>query len=684
MAGLISSDDIQRVREASDLVALFGETNHLQRKGRDFWCCCPFHNEKTPSLKIDPNLQLWHCFGCGEGGDVFAYVQKLEGLNFPESVRLLADRAHIDIVEEGGRESVAPSQKERLKQVCAATAAFYHTQLMRSKASDAAAARSYLHDRGLGGAVPKTWQLGFAPGRNMLVNHLASLGFTSEEMLLANVAVARDGGPLRDRFYNRVMFPIFDERGDCIAFGGRVVGEGEPKYLNSQETPIFHKSSVLFGLKKARPSITATGVAVVMEGYTDVIALHESGIANAVATLGTALTMRHIRLLSHYSKSYTALMEEKRKQEKKKDKKAKKDKRDKENENIYRCRIVYLFDGDKAGQRAADRALSFINEYNLDGTKYRSLVELYAVMLPRNLDPADFVAERGAKALQELLKEAVPLPRFFINRQLANHDLSRPEGRIEAMNDALSVLAPIKDTYTARMYAYEIADLTGFLSDNGRDYVLERLAALPVSKDGRAAVAEQSHSLPAVAYNPDCSPAPVVAESPLSHREVSRRRMERRLLAVLAQYPRLGLAHSDALAATSWHVEGHRAIAEAILEALIDNADISAADLVGHVSRTVAGSAGILTLTETAVERLEGDPGAAAQRLAAFLAEELSIGDAEDALVTLKIRMKKLKSGKGKDEEEYETLFQAVVSMQQDLAVRKQNHGLNSSEWELA
>ncbi|NHM16195.1 DNA primase [Eggerthellaceae bacterium zg-887] len=655
MAGSISSDDIRRVREASDLVALFGETNHLVRKGRDFWCCCPFHNEKTPSLKIDPNLQLWHCFGCGEGGDVFSYVQKLEGLNFPESVRLLADRAHIDIVEERGRNAIAPSQKERLKQVCAATAIFYHTQLMRSTAPDAAAARSYLHDRGLGGTVPKTWKLGFAPGRNMLVNHLASLGFSSEEMLLANVAVARDGGPLRDRFYNRVMFPIFDERGDCIAFGGRVVGAGEPKYLNSQETPIFHKSSVLFGLKKARPAITETGIAVVAEGYTDVIALHESGITNAVATLGTALTMRHIRLLSRYSLSHRTLLTEKK------------------GEYKYDCCIVYLFDGDKAGQRAADRALSFIDEYNMKDMKSVSLVELKAIALPDNLDPADFVAERGGEALRELLEKARPLIQYIIDLRLAKHDLSRPEGRAAAMSDALSVLAPIKNSMLARSYAREIAGLTRFREDD----VLRCLAALQVPKDGRAAAAEQPHSRPAAAYNPDVSPEPVVAgrpplggaESPLSQGEASRRRMERRLLAVLAQYPQLGLKHSDALAATSWHVGGHRAIAEALLEGLVGNADVTAAELVGHVSRTVAGSVGILT--EDAVGGLEGDPGAAAERLAAFLAEELSIGDAEDALAALKAR---LANPGGMDAEENETLFQAVVSMQQDLAARKRAH----------
>ena len=208
MAG-ISDEDIQKVREASDLVALFGERVPVRQRGRDFWCCCPFHNEKTPSCKIDPSTQLWHCFGCGEGGDVFGFVMKIDDVSFPDAVRMLADRAHIDIKETGGR-GVSNSRKARLRDVCATTRDFYHSQLMRGKSSEAAAAREYLGGRDLGGTIPKKWQLGFAPGRMTLVRHLSAAGFSAEEMIAANVALAGDGGRLRDRFFNRVMFPIND------------------------------------------------------------------------------------------------------------------------------------------------------------------------------------------------------------------------------------------------------------------------------------------------------------------------------------------------------------------------------------------------------------------------------------------------------------------------------------------
>ena len=265
MAGTISEEDIQKVREASDIVAIVGERAPLRQRGRDFWCCCPFHNEKTPSMKVDPTLQLWHCFGCGEGGDVFGFVMKADDLSFPEAVRKLAERAHIDIESVRGRAGASSSYKARLKEACKATADFYHLQLMRSPAPDAAAARAYLAGRGMGGEVPRRWNLGFAPGGGALVRHLRALGFKPKEMVDANVAVERSG-KLRDRFYNRVIFPIRDVQGEAIAFGGRVVRKGEPKYLNSQETPLFHKSQVLFGLDAAKAAMASTGVAVVVEG----------------------------------------------------------------------------------------------------------------------------------------------------------------------------------------------------------------------------------------------------------------------------------------------------------------------------------------------------------------------------------------------------------------------------------
>lgn len=608
----ISDEDIQKVREASDVVAVIGERVPVKQKGRDFWCCCPLHQEKTPSFKIDPSTQLWHCFGCGEGGDVFSFIQKTEDLTFPEAVRRLAERAHIDIVETGGKGGIPASRKARLKEVCARTAEFYHTQLMRGRGGEADAARAYLGGRGFGGEVPKKWKLGFAPGRGALVAHLSQLGFVADDMIAANVALDGRDGRLRDRFYNRVMFPIFDVSGDCIAFGGRVIGSGEPKYLNSQETPLFHKSQVLYGLDHAKAAMTATGVAIVVEGYTDVIALHEAGIRNVVATLGTALTMQHIRVLSRHASK----------------------------------RIVYLFDGDAAGQRAADRALAFIDR-SMTPEAGRSQVDLVAVTLPDNLDPAEFVQARGAEALQALVNDAKPLLEYGIERRCASHNLDTAEGRARALDDCLSVLAPIKESILAKDYAVRLA---GRLRLREND-VLEALAAKEPPRFANRDEGAQDAVAPA--------PRPTRV---LSRAERNRLRFEREFLSVVAQHPEVGLAHADALAQIQWHEEVHRVLAESILSTLAENPRAAGVDVITRASLASPHAARVLT---GGMGTGEGDPAAAG----AYLAEELALGDADEAIGALTAQL-----AGDVPAQEAQLLHAAVTALQMDVAARRVAH----------
>lgn len=651
MAGMIGDEDIARVREASDLVALMGERSPVRQRGRDFWCCCPFHSEKTPSCKIDPALQLWHCFGCGEGGDVFAYVMKMEDLSFPEAVRWLAERAHIDLPESGGGSHVGSGRKARLKAVCAEAADFWHVTLMRGKDAGAAAARDYLGGRGLGGAIPKEWRLGFAPGRGTLVRMLSAKGFSPEEMLQANVAVKGGDGRLRDRFFNRIMFPIADEAGDVIAFGGRVVGQGEPKYLNSQETPLFHKSSVLYGMDKAKAAMAASGTAIVVEGYTDVIALHASGVKNVVATLGTALTMRHVRLLSRHASK----------------------------------RIVYLFDGDAAGQRAADRALQFIDA-SMTPEAGRTRVELFAVTLPDDLDPADFVAQRGAGELARLVDAAQPLLAYGIERRLAAHDLSRAEGRSAALVDALAVLAPIKDSVIAHDYALQVAARTrtredvalaalartraprvAEADDGGAGYAGEGRTGRLDEAAGAGAFGQGRPAGGAAGPRGDANAARGGAGA-AGEQERNRLQVERELLGVLAHHPDLALAHADALAQAQWHDAACASVAAAMLDALAEDPAADAATLVAAAARANPAAAGILTAQG---EHADGD----AAGLARYLAEELSIGDEEDALEQLKAQ---LASPQAQAAGEDELLFQSVAAMQRELMARKASHRLHA------
>ena len=432
---MISDEDRERVRSATDLVELVQETVELKPRGHEFWGCCPFHGEKTPSFHIIPATQVWHCFGCGEGGDAFSYIMHRENLSFPESIRFLADRAGIEIHDD--RRGQSPGTKRnRLVEVCEATAEFYHTVLMRGKDGRG---RDYCKQRQLGSDICRRYKLGFAPGRGALVQHLGSLGFTPKEMIDANVAMSRRGGGLVDRFYDRVMFPIFDEQGRGIAFGGRIMGAGEPKYLNTSETPVFHKKKNLYGFNWAKEHIVAANEAVVVEGYMDCIRCWEGGVGNVVATLGTALTEHHVKTLTRFAK-----------------------------------RIVYLFDGDAAGQKAAERAIRFVEHSDID---------LRCVILPNDMDPDDYVRTYGGPALRDLLDHAEPLMDFVFRKLEQRADTSTPGGRAKALEDALRLIFPLRSSYVVDGYYMQIADRVGV------DVGVVRDAAPRVFKEAAAAEA---------------------------------------------------------------------------------------------------------------------------------------------------------------------------------------------------
>ena len=615
----ISEEDIERIRRANDLVAVFGDRVPVRQRGRDFWCCCPIHEEKSPSCKIDPASQLWHCFGCGAGGDVFNLIMQLDDLSFPDAARKLADRAGIHIQESHENGAAKRGHKQRLKEVCSESAAFFHTQLMRSKDQAAQAARNYLSARNFGGEVPKTWQLGYAPGKGELSRHLLQKGFSEKELIDANVSIS-SSGLLKDRFYHRIMFPIGDIQGEIIAFGGRIVGEGQPKYLNSQETALFHKSEVLYGMQHAKSSMTSTGTAVVVEGYTDVIALHEAGLKNVVATLGTALTGRHIRILSRYAKH----------------------------------RIVYLFDGDEAGMRAADRALSFIDE-SITPEAGRRKLEIMAVTLPDDLDPADYVKKFGSDAMQQQLDSATPLLLYGINRRLCAYDLSKAEQRSNALNDALQILAPIKDSLLAKDYAVQIA---GRVHAREED-VLKHLANLKAPRSYENI--ENKSSIINEHKKKSSSPQ---TDFPISEIERNRQRFEREFLSLCAYCPEIALAHVEALAQTQWHKSEHDLLAQSLLNTLAYNAHASSAQIVQAAQKSFPDAANILTSGR--ISQLENR-----EELAEFLVEELKIGDMEQAIANFRVQ---LNTAQALDPQEQEIIFSTIVSMQKQLNQKKLSH----------
>ena len=409
-----SRDDIDLVRHRTDLVELAKEVTKVRRSGRSTMAVCPFHSEKTPSLSIDGARGLYHCFGCGKSGDIYKWVQETQGLDFAGAVEFLARRAGVTLTIDP-EAAKRRSQRESLVEATAHAVAFY-TERLRS-ASDAGNARSYLRSRGFDGEVVDTFSLGYSPDQwQALTDHLRDLGIRDDVMVSAGLARQGKKG-LYDRFMGRLMFPIFDIRGDAVGFGARILeGEGA-KYLNSSESPIYHKSRLLYGLNWAKSDIVRADTSVVVEGYTDVIAMHNAGMPIAVASCGTALGADHLDLLRRFSE-----------------------------------RVVFAFDADEAGAGAALRGF----EQSVPGD-----LDLRVAVLPEGKDPADVVADDGISVIEKAVKDSITVLQFKIDAEIGKYDLSLPEMGAKAVKDAAAAIAAHPDPVTQREYAVSVARRTG-------------------------------------------------------------------------------------------------------------------------------------------------------------------------------------------------------------------------------
>ncbi len=420
MAGRIRDESIAQVREVTDIVVLIGEYVALRPAGGSrMKGLCPFHQEKTPSFTVDASRVHWFCFGCNEGGDAIDFLQKQESLSFIEAVERLAQRAGIELQYEGrsAGERGSLGRKSRLVAAHVEAVDFYQRALLSSP--DARPARDYLRSRGFDRATAERFRLGWAPAGSWeaLVTHLRGKGFRPEELTEAGLARAGSRG-LRDAFHARVLFPIFDVGGNPVAFGGRLLDDGDgkgPKYVNTAETPVWYKGRALYALNWAKVPIVQAGFAVVVEGYTDVIACHHAGVPQAVATCGTALRADHFKLLSRFTD-----------------------------------RVVLAFDADAAGSKAAERGIG-----ELVAAPEASL-SAYVLTMPAGQDPADLVGQRGGDALRELLDQAQPLVRWWLDWRLAQFDLRHPEGKARAARELLPILRSIPDTLQRTEYARSV------------------------------------------------------------------------------------------------------------------------------------------------------------------------------------------------------------------------------------
>jgi DNA primase len=420
----IREEDIRDLRERADIAEIVSGYTQLKRAGSNkLKGLCPFHSEKTPSFTVDIARGLFMCFGCGEGGDLYRFVEKVESLPFPEAVEWLARKTGYQLQYEDDRpgEPRQSGVKARLLDANRLASEFFHQALLNSPQADPA--RNYLSGRGFSKEMAERWQIGYAPGRDSLCKHLLDKGFTPEELSKADlIRKSERDGSLYDSFRQRITFPTWSLQGDVVGFGARALApDQQPKYLNTSETPVFSKSRVMYGLNKAKSAI-ARGYAVVVEGYTDVIALHEAGITEAVATNGVALGEGHFDQLRKFTD-----------------------------------RIVLMFDADKAGQGAAGRGFGDLQ--NPISNKFG--VEVLVALLPPGRDPADIVQQDGAEAIRKVLEAAESITDFKISQVLADLPLDTPEARSKAVREAVKVLGWHPDPIARREYTFKVARTIG-------------------------------------------------------------------------------------------------------------------------------------------------------------------------------------------------------------------------------
>ncbi len=423
MAGLINEEDIATVRDRAAIDEVVGAYVTLRRTGSTMKGLCPFHDEKTPSFQVTPSRGYWYCFGsCGEGGDVFDFMRKIDNLSFAEAVERLADRVGVQLryTDDGGTRP-EPGVRTRLAEASRLAAEFYAEQL---GTPEAVTARQFLNERGFDRDAAEQFGVGFAPrdGRALL-RHLRGRGFADRELVAAGLA--RESG--YDFFQARALWPIRDSGRQVLGFGARRLFDDDrmpAKYINTPETPLYKKSHVLYGLDLARTAISKKSQAVIVEGYTDVMAAHLSGVETAVASCGTAFGDDHARMLRRLMGDHDA----------------------------FRGEVIFTFDGDAAGQAAALKVFSGDQNF---------ITQTYVAIEPTGLDPCDLRLKSGAAAVRELVARRVPLYRFVMSNLLSQHDLDRADGRVAALRAAAPLVASIRDTALVGGYARELAGLLG-------------------------------------------------------------------------------------------------------------------------------------------------------------------------------------------------------------------------------
>ncbi|MEV7226858.1 DNA primase [Polymorphospora sp. NPDC051019] len=615
MAGRIRDEDIALVRERTSIAEVISDRVTLRSAGGgNLKGLCPFHDEKTPSFTVAPARNVYFCHGCGAGGDAIKFLMDAEHLTFVESVERLADRAGIQLrYDETGPSPTRqqPGQRQRLVAAHAAAVEFYTGQL---GTPGARLAREFLAERGFDRAAAERYGCGFAPDAwDHLTKHLRQKGFTGPELVTAGLSRESRSGSLIDRFRRRLLWPIRELTGDVIGFGARKLFDTDdgPKYLNTPETPIYKKSHVLYGIDQAKREIAKQGRAVIVEGYTDVMACHLAGVTTAVATCGTAFGVDHIGVLRRLLMDSDEVTGE----------------------------IIFTFDGDAAGQKAALRAFE---------EDQRFVGRTFIAVSPDNMDPCDLRLAKGDLAVRDLVARREPLVDFALRQVLARYDLDTVDGRVEAMRRAAPLVAKLKDRDKRPEYVRKLA------LDLGMEIEPVQRAVLAAGSDpGAAAPARPKRTEP-------------VLDSPQSL-------VEREALKLALQVPVLAGPMFDAVGEDAYRHPVHVAVRAAVAEAGGATAAVSGAVWIERVRDACADLMGRALVGELAVEPLridrEPDPGYVSVTLA-----QIQLGSVTARIRELKSKIQRINPVAHKDE--YLAMVGALVPLEQHArALREQAVG---------
>jgi DNA primase len=605
LAGRIRDEDIAAVRERSPVDEVIGEYLHLKSAGGgSVKGLCPFHDEKTPSFNVTPARGLWYCHGCAEGGDVIKFVQKIDALTFIEAVEKLAARAGIELrYEQGGYvPGQEQSQRRRLVDAHRIAADFFTEKLT---GPEAAHGREFLTQRGFSLADADHFGVGYAPASwEDLTRHLRGRGFTDAELLASGLATQGRRGPM-DRFRNRLTWPIRDLSGDVIAFGARKLNPDEdgPKYLNTPETPLFRKSTVLYGADLAKREIAQRRQAVIVEGYTDVMACHLAGVPTAVATCGTSFGEDHIKVLRRLIMDTEGSVGE----------------------------VIFTFDGDAAGQKAALRAF---------GMEEKFVTQTFVTVQPDGLDPCEVRLAHGDAAVRDLIARRVPLFEFAIKGVLAKHNLDTSEGQLAALDEAAPIVGKIKDAGLRTRYAVNLDRWLGLMDER---FVLQRV---------RGHAGDNSKKRPAGEKN----------DSQFLHKSDDPvARVEREALKLAIQRPGLCGPEFDALGADAFTVPVHGAVFGLIAECGGTATAGSPRDWVARLRDGAPNDRAQGVVTALAVEpmQISGEPDAKYADVILARVGELAVSR---EITTVKARLQRMNPVD--EQTEYNRLFGDLVGLE--------------------